>query len=423
MKRVTLHSNHLSEYVSEQEISRRTAKFAHLLEEARQAFPDCRPDVGWFCPDVTASEDVLRRIEEKAEQIRRQKAVFVLIGVGGSNNAARAVVESLMLPKQVEVVYAGNSTAPSAIRDVYRRMEGREVYLNIIAKNFETLEPGSVFKLLRGYLYERYGREAASHIIATGTPGSQLEQLCRTHGWDFFAFPKDVGGRYSAITNVGLLPMAVAGVNIRELVAGALEMKQELLSADADRNDALRYAAVRSILYEKGYRVELLTHFEPRMRWFAKWWIQMYGESEGKQGKGLVPASCEYSEELHSMGQFLQEGTPTVIETFLNMQEPDPGPVFVDDGIRDGFAYLHGKHFAELNNAAFEAAMEAHSAHVPCLEIRTADFGERTFGAMFFFFMLSCVFSCRMINVNPFDQPSVEAYKKRMFSALGKPGI
>lgn len=398
-------------------------EFAPLLGEARMGFPENGRDVGWFCPDVTASEEILQRIEKKAEQIRRQNTVFVLIGVGGSNNAARAVVESLILPKQVEIVYAGNSTAPSAIRDVFQRMEGREVYINIIAKNFETLEPGSVFKLLRGYLYERYGSAAASRIIATGTPGSQLEQLCREHGWDFFAFPETVGGRYSAITNVGLLPMAVAGVNIRELVAGAQEMKQQLLLAQAEENDALRYAAVRSLLYEKGYRVELLTHFEPRMRWLAKWWIQMYGESEGKQGKGLVPAACEYSEELHSMGQFLQEGTPTVIETFLNMQEPDQGPVFVDDGIQDGFAYLHGKHFAQLNEAAFLAAIEAHSAHVPCLEIRTADFGERTFGAMFFFFMLSCVFSCRMIDVNPFDQPSVEAYKKRMFSALGKPGV
>lgn len=418
---ISLHCGHLSRFTSEAEIRTRMTSHAHLLDEMRAGFPECPNDTGWFHVADTASEEVLRRIEIKAEEVRRGCDLFVLIGVGGSNNAARAVIEAMPERDGPEIVYAGTSAAPFAIRNLFDRMEGKSVYINVIAKNFETLEPGAVFRLVRAYLYRRYGSDAARRIIATGTLDSPLHDLCRREGWDFFEFPRAAGGRYSALTNVGLLPMAIAGVDIRALTAGAAEMRARLLEVPAEENEALRYATVQTLLVEKGYRAELLALFEPRMRWFSKWWVQLFGESSGKDGNGLLPLACEYSEELHSLGQFMQDGAEVAFETFLDMEETDDGPLLDSDGIEDGFAYLDGQPFVKLNRAAFQAAIDAHSSHIPCLEFRVGPCCERTFGELFFFFMLSCTFYCRMLGVDPFDQPGVENYKVRMFSALGKP--
>lgn len=402
------------------EVRARAAAYAPLIAEAIDGFAQSRDSAGWLDIGRTASEDTLRRMEEKAAEIRREADAFVLIGVGGSNNAARSVIEALQPDRGVEILYAGNATAPSAISDVLRRMEGKSVFINIIAKNFETLEPGAAFRVLRAWMYERYGAAAAGRIMATGTPGSRLHGLCAAHGWDFFSFPETVGGRYSALTEVGLLPMAVAGADIRALVSGAEDMRQTLLATSAEDNPALLYAAARTLLYDRGYRAEMLSFFEPRLKWFAKWWIQLFGESEGKAGKGLLPLCCECSEELHSMGQFLQEGSRTAFETFLCVEEDATGPRLVPDGIDDGFSYLDDKDFAALNRAAERAAIGAHSGHLPCLTVHAGSCSERTIGALFSFFMIACVFSCRMMGVDPFDQPGVEAYKKSMFTALGK---
>lgn len=418
--KISLHCGRSHRFLSENEIESRVRQYADLPGEAAAGFPDCADTAGWLCVEETASPAVLDRIEAKAAEICREGDLFVLIGVGGSNNAARAVIESMPVRSGVEVIYGGNSVAPSALRQLFARMEGRSVFVNVIAKNFETLEPGAVFRLVRSWMYRRYGNDAARRIMATGTPDSPLHDLCRQEGWDFFDFPRAVGGRYSALTNVGLLPMAVAGADIRALVEGALAVRTRLLTAPAGENAALRLAAARTLLYEKGYRAELLALFEPRLRWFAKWWIQLFGESEGKDDRGLLPLACEYSEELHSMGQFVQEGAAVAFETFLDPQETDDGPLFDPDGVEDGFGYLDGKPAADLNRAAYRAAIDAHSGHVPCLELKTGPCCERTYGELFMFFMLSCVFSCRMLGVDPFDQPGVEDYKVRMFSDLGK---
>lgn len=410
-------------WFDEHVVAARAAAYAQLLEEARQGFSHDQASAGWMALEETASESVLRRIEKKAAEIAREADVFVLIGVGGSNNAARAVIESMTANRKTEIVYAGTATAPSSLERVLARMKDRSVYVNVIAKNFETLEPGAAFRVIRKEMYRRYGSDAARRIMATGTPGSRLHQLCEAHGWDFFTFPKTVGGRYSAFTDVGLLPMAVAGADIRAFVRGAQKMQTQLLNTPACENPALLYAAARTLLYDRGYRVEFLTFFEPRLSFFAKWWLQLFGESEGKRDKGLLPHTCECSEELHALGQFLQQGTPIGLETFLCMEEVSKGPSLEPDDVDDGFGYLDTKHFCDLNEAALAATMEAHSRHLPCLRLETGCCTEETFGGMYFFFMLACVFSCRMLGVDPFDGPGVETYKQSMFSRLGKETI
>ena len=224
---------------------------------------------------------------------------FVLIGVGGSNNAARSVIEALKTEDSPQIIYGGNTLSPAALGQMMDKVQGKRIYIDCIAKNFETLEPGSSFRILRKYMYDTYGsQEAARRIIATGTRGSLLEQICREHGYTFLEFPEDVGGRFSALTNVGLLPMAVAGIDIRRLVKGAADMERELLQAPAIKNTAFRYACLRNMYLEQGYTLEMLASFEPAFRWFYKWWVQLFAETEGKDGKGLFPVTGEYSEEL-----------------------------------------------------------------------------------------------------------------------------
>lgn len=404
------------------ELKAQANKYSHLLSDAAANFPWADGSNGWCDMESCADEELLCRIEEKARRIRSQADAFVVIGVGGSNNAARAVIDALCPLSDIEIIYAGNSTAPSAISDVLRRIEGKSVFIDIIAKNFETLEPGAAFRVLRGELYRRFGDDAAKRIIATGTRGSRLHRLCTEYGWDFYDFPETVGGRYTAFTAVGLLPMAVAGVDIRALLAGGLAMRRTLLEAPAENNPALLYAAARYFLSSRGFSAESLSVCEPRLHSFGKWWIQLFGESEGKQGKGLLPVYCEFSEQLHSIGQFFQDGKPSVFESFLSLEETDFGISLAPDGIDDGFDYLDEKDFSQLNRAAFDAALHAHSAHIPCLQLEFGPCGEETFGKLFYFYMLSCVFSCCMSGVNPFDQPGVEAYKHKMFDALGKDG-
>ncbi len=399
-----------------------TLKYAYLLSDAAANFPWAAGSNGWADMESCASEALIRRIEEKAQLIRSRADAFVVIGVGGSNNAARAVIDALGPKAGIEIIYAGNSTAPSAISDVLHRIEGKSVFIDIIAKNFETLEPGAAFRVLRAELYRRYGDEAAQRIIATGTKGSRLHKLCIEHGWDFYDFPEAVGGRYTAFTAVGLLPMAVAGADIRSLIAGGRAMRQCLLETPSENNPALLYAAARYLLGRQGFSTELLSVCEPRLHSFGKWWIQLFGESEGKQGKGLLPVYCEFSEQLHSMGQFLQDGCPSAFESFLKLEETDRSIRLLPDGIDDGFDYLDEKDFSQLNCAAFDAALHAHSAHIPCMQLEFGPCCETTFGKLFYFYMLSCVFSCCMSGVDPFDQPGVEAYKHKMFDVLGKDG-
>ncbi len=391
-----------------------------MLAEAQKGERRYADSQGWLDTEKWAGEEEISRIEKLAAQIRAENDTFVLVGIGGSNNAARSVIEALQRPGTPRIVYAGNTLSPDALSRMIGSLKGRAVYVDCVAKNFETLEPGASFRLLRGYLYDRYGVRAAEHIAAVGTAGGALEAFCADNGYRFLEFPYDIGGRYAAVSSVGLLPMAVAGIDIRELVRGAHDMQVRLHAGAAEDNIAYQYACLRNLFYGRGYRVEMLAGFEPRLRWFYKWWIQLFAESEGKENKGIFPAAGEYSEDLHSVGQFVQDGSPILFETFLDVRERQDSLPAESDGRTDHFGYLDGRDFWEINKAAYRAAVAAHSEKLPCLTLRIGSIDAYHFGQMFYFFEFACYLSCKIMGVNAFDQPGVEAYKKRMFEALGR---
>lgn len=425
-----LNENHLGARVTSDEVSRASGVHSDVLARCQAGEERHAGSLGWLHVDDWASDERLDRIEELAGRLREAADTFVLIGVGGSNNAARAALCALgardcSLDGTHRVVYAGNTLSAFELRRVLEDLEGRNVVIDCVAKNFETLEPGSSFRLLRQWLVGRYGPEgAARRIVCCGTPGSHLDDLCHEHGYEFTTFPEPVGGRYTALTEVHLLPMAFAGVDVRALVAGA-RSEEALLrdrAADPADNPAWRYALVRRLAWDEGLRVELLSFFEPRFRWFSKWYEQLFGESEGKDGLGLFPASAEYSEELHSLGQYVQDGTHQLMETFLDVMEPGPLDSLVLGGsdIDDRFGYLDGCDFWEINKASFTASRAAHARTLPCPTIELDRVDEEHLGRLFYFFMFSCYLSAELLGVNPFDQPGVEAYKQLMFKTLGK---
>ena len=375
---------------------------------------------GWLEP--YHARPFIEKMQSKAEEIRQNADVFVLVGVGGSNQAARAVIKALKRKEKPTILYAGNTLSSAYLSDILDELEDKSVYINVIAKNFETLEPGSHFRVLRKALEQRYSpEEMARRIILTGTAGSRLEEIANENSTLFLPFPQEIGGRYSAFSPVGLFPMMVAGLDIERLLKGVNSMKEEIWE-NPENNPAVQYAAYRSLAYENGFNIELLAAFEPQMEFFIKWWIQLFGESEGKGGKGIFPAGVVYSEDLHSMGQYLQDGRRNLLETFIKTSPAQPSiKVLADKDFRDGFDYLDGMDFTEINRAAEQATIEAHSkGGVPCAILDVGRLDEETFGRLFYFFMMACALSGKLLGVNPFDQEGVEEYKRSMFKALGR---
>jgi len=406
--------------VTEEMLLRAMREAAPVLQRVQAGEEKYADSQGWMDVDRWAGEKWLDQIERIAAQVKATCDAFVLIGVGGSNNAARSVIEALA-EDGVEIIYAGNTLSPHALKKMLRSLEGKEYAIDCIAKNFETLEPGSSFRILREAMAKKYSpEEAARRTICTGTYGSSLEALCQREGYTFVPFPTDVGGRYSAFSFVGLLPMAVAGIDIRGLVQGGRDMAKLLHEADAESNLALRYAALRNLYHRQGYALEMLASFEPQFRWFYKWWVQLFAESEGKDGKGIFPVAAEYSEELHAVGQYLQDGAPLMFETFLDVKASTESLIIHSDGKADHFDYLNGKDFWDINRAAFEATVTAHSAKMPCVLLEVEAIDAYHFGQLFYFFQFACALSGEILGINPFDQPGVEAYKGWMFKALGK---
>ena len=380
-----------------------------------------RISLGWHDVDEWAGEKWLSRYEELAAKVRKDADALVVIGIGGSNQAARAVYEALGGKSGVEIIWAGNSISAHSICEVIKSLETKKnIYIDCIAKNFETLEPGIGFRAMRDVLRQRYGKDYASHVICTFTEGTVAWKMAEEKGYELLPFPTDIGGRFTALSPIGLFPLCVAGIDIRAIAAGARSMRQRLLSEPAEGNMALQYATARTLLAQKGKTVELLSYFEPRFFRLAKWWKQLYGESEGKDDKGLLPMDTCYSEDLHSLGQFVQDGTPMLFETFLDVQKQDFSYVLHDDDVEDRFGYLNGKDFWDINKAAFKATISAHSKRFPCLIFEVPAMDEQTFGQLFYFFEFACYVSCNITGVNPFDQNGVEAYKIDMFKLLGK---
>lgn len=374
--------------------------------------------LGWFRVEKWANTQMLTGLKELAKEVRKDADVFVVIGVGGSNNAARSVIKALQIDGP-EIIYSGNTLSAYQLKQVLNRLEGKSVYLNCIAKNFETLEPGSSFRVLRQYLIEQYGEsEAARRIIGTGTVGSHFEAFCQKYSYRFLEFPVDVGGRFTALTSVGLFPMAVAGISIEDMVNGAKAVQEQLHQDRSIHNPAYAYATFRNVCYRSGYKVELLASFEPQLRWFHKWWLQLFGESEGKDNRGLFPTCAEYSEDLHAIGQFIQEGSPIVIETFIDVQQANASLTVLPDFKDDRFDYLEGQDFWQINKIAFMATYQAHSKRLPCSIVKIDSLDAYHFGQLFYFFEFACYLSCQIMGVNPFNQPGVEDYKQLMFAEL-----
>jgi len=407
--------------VSEAELSGAIQAGVPVLLQAQKGEERFAESQGWLDVEEWANDSVLTNIEAIAARVRSSCDAFVLIGVGGSNNAARSVIEALKTDDGPEIIYAGTTLSANALNRMLKSLEGKDFAIDCIAKNFETLEPGSSFRILRKALADRYTpEEAAKRVICTGTYGSSLEQLCIDNGYTFVPFPTNIGGRYTAMSYVGLLPMAVAGIDVRALVKGAAAMQNTLHTGAPEENLALRYAALRNLYYQKGYKLELLASFEPQLKWFYKWWVQLFAESEGKDGKGLFPVAAEYSEELHAVGQYVQDGAPLMFETFLDIQARQDSLVIEPDGKKDYFDYLNGKDFYDINKAAFNATVTAHSEKLPCLIFEVPALDAYNFGQLFYFFQFACYVSGRILGIDPFNQPGVEAYKGWMFKALGK---
>lgn len=376
---------------------------------------------GWF--HVNNATQELDLIKSKAYEVRKNADVFVIIGVGGSNMAARAVVKALKNEKSApEILYAGNTMSAHYVKGILDKLKGKSVYINVIAKNFETIEPGSHFRIFRQYLQERYDRdEVSKRIILTGTKGQLLQEMAEKEGYTFLPFPRAIGGRFSVFSPVALFPIAVAGLSIDAYIEGAAEVEEHARCCKVD-SPIIMYAALRNCLYAESFNVEMISAFEPRLEYFLRWWIQMFGESEGKEHKGIFPSGAIYSEDLHAIGQYVQEGRRSLMESFITIEDPGASLLIKpDDKIQDKFDYLNGKDLAEINKVVEKATIDAHvKGGVPCFQFRIKKLDEKTFGALYYFFMVSCVVSGQVLGINPFNQEGVEEYKRSMFKLLGR---
>lgn len=389
--------------------------------------------LGWVSLPVDYDKEEFARIKAAAAKIRQDTDILIVIGIGGSYLGARAAIEFLKGPYYnsirngaPEIYFAGNSISGAYLSDIMELCKGKRVSVNIISKSGTTTEPAVAFRVLRRYLEEQYGeKEAAERIYCTTDKArGTLKKLADEKGYECFVVPDDVGGRYSVLTAVGLLPIAAAGADIDKLMEGAAAAMKEYGEPDMYKNDCYTYAALRNAFYRKGKSVELLVSYEPRFTMMAEWFKQLYGESEGKDNKGLFPASVTFSTDLHSMGQFIQDGSRVMFETVVTFAESDKDIVIeseADNG--DGLNFLAGKTMSYVNSKAFEGTVLAHTdGGVPNLVISVDKPDEENLGRLIYFFEKACAISGYLLGVNPFDQPGVESYKKNMFALLGKPG-
>lgn len=411
--------------IDREEILREIGARRSILERARRGEIWNERWLGWFSVRETASARALAAVRGEAARVQERASAMIVIGIGGSNRGAMAAIQALRgkLSSPTRIVWAGDTLSGSSLRDALEVVERESVVLNVIAKDFKTLEPGITFRILRQALMDKYGAGYAERVIATGSHGDgQLFDLARAHGWRFLEFPENIGGRFSVLSNVGLFPMAVAGVDIESLVAGAEDAERSLKSTALEINPAAHYAANRNLLFERGFGVESLVFFEPDLLPLARWWTQLFAETEGKTPSAVFPTYFSYSEDLHAVGQYVQEGRRCIAETYLRAFRTTPD-LRIEPSIEvaDRFDYLDGKAFDELNRVVYEAAIRAHSSGgVPCQEIVLPEISEFELGALFYFFMFSCYLSASILGVNPFTQNGVESYKRAMQALLRK---
>ena len=420
-------------------IDTNAVSFENLLPEALDAHQKLQKKTGAgaeFTDWVTLPEDYdkaeYKRLQETANRIADQSEVLIVVGIGGSYLGSRAVIDFLLSPyyngtpgkKTPDILFAGNNLSGDALQKLTDRIGKRDFTVNVISKSGGTTEPAVAFRHFRALTEKRYGKDGAKKRIVATTDKSRgiLKSLSDAEGYETFVIPDGVGGRYSVLTPVGLLPIAAAGIDTDALLSGDAAVMRSCASAKGFENAPIAYAAARSALYRAGKKTEVLASFDPDFVYMGEWWKQLYGESEGKENKGIFPAAVSYTADLHSMGQYMQEGERTLFETFVRTETPKGGlSVAPDTANADGLNFLAGKTVDEINDAAYQGTKKAHTdGGVPCLTIEAGAKNAETLGQLIYFFEYACGVSGYMLGVNPFDQPGVEAYKKNMFALLGK---
>jgi glucose-6-phosphate isomerase len=386
--------------------------------------------LGWLDPPSMISDEELVRIRTTAKRLRDETDCMVVIGIGGSYLGTRACEEALRQPgnENHRLYYAGTNISPRYHSDLLSSLDGKKFAINMVSKSGTTTEPAIAFRLIRKKLEDSIGQKEAGRLIVATTDRQKgaLRNLADSQGWESFVVPDNVGGRYSVLTPVGLFPLAYAGIDIDALLGGATECAIACRGTNLERNPARMYASIRRLLYKSGLSIEILASFEPRLGQLVEWWKQLYGESEGKDGKGLFPGGVVFSRDLHSLGQWIQEGPRILFETFLSVETGEPSlavPPAAEEKSEDGLDYLTGEELADINRQAREATRKAHAeGGCPNVGLYVPKLDAYHLGVLIYFFEYACAISGYMNGVNPFNQPGVEVYKRKMFELLGKPG-
>lgn len=420
--------------ISEEEMNQYSTEVEKIHQDLYKKANDEKEFLGWLNLPTDYDKEEFDRIKAVAKKVKEDSDIFLVIGIGGSYLGARAVIEAMNSPfanemveeKNPKVIFVGNNLNPDYIHDVIEFIGDKDLSINVISKSGTTTEPAIAFRIFREFLENKYGiAEARSRIyVTTDKQKGALKKLADSEGYESFVIPDNVGGRYSVLTAVGLLPIAVSGIDIDKLMCGAVAAQNRYADEKLKYNDCYKYAVARNILYKKEKNIELLVDYDPKLHYMIEWWKQLYGESEGKEGKGIFPAGVEFTTDLHSMGQYIQQGRRNLFETVLNIENSKTDlEIKNDEDNLDGLNYLTGKSLDYVNKKAMEATIEAHvSGDVPNIVITMNQLDEENLGQLIYFFELACAMSGRLLGVNPFDQPGVEAYKKNMFRLLGKPG-
>ena len=423
----------LNGFVSNEEIENLKASAKASLNLVKNKNGAGNDFLGWYDLPENYDKEEFARIKLAAEKIKKNSDILVVIGIGGSYLGARAAIEFVKSPiynnlrkDTPDIYFAGNNISTTALNELLSICEGRDISVNVISKSGTTTEPAIAFRVFKSLLIEKYGEEGAKeHIfVTTDKKRGTLKEFSDKAGYETFVVPDDVGGRYSVLTAVGLLPIAVSGIDIDAMMSGANAAMIKFKSENYEDNEALQYAVIRNALARKGKSTEILVGYEPYMLMLNEWWKQLYGESEGKDNKGIFPASVIFSTDLHSLGQYIQDGQRNLFETVINVK--NCGSEFVipnDESNVDGLNFISGKTLGYVNQTAMLATLMAHNdGGVPNILIELQDRSAFSFGYLVYFFELACAVSGYMLGVNPFNQPGVEAYKKNMFALLGKPG-
>lgn len=435
-EKLTLDLSKVKDYVGSHEIAYMKDIVGKVHESLHNKTGAGSDFLGWVDLPINYDKEEFERIKRAAEKIRNNSDAIIVIGIGGSYLGARAAIEMLnhsfhnVMPKGKRkapaVFFVGNNISSTYMAELLEVIEDMDISVNVISKSGTTTEPAIAFRIFKDLMEKKYGKEGAKERIFATTDKAKgaLKSLADSEGYETFVIPDDVGGRFSVLTAVGLLPIAVAGIDIDEIMMGAKDSREAYASPDLDSNDCYKYAVVRNALYRKGKTTEILVNYEPALHYFSEWWKQLYGESEGKDNKGIFPAAVDFSTDLHSMGQYIQEGLRNIFETVINVEKARKEVILEESKENvDGLNFLSGKSMDFVNKKAFQGTVLAHNdGGVPNIIINVPELTAYYFGYMVYFFEKACGISGYILGVNPFDQPGVEAYKKNMFALLGKPG-